>query len=146
MIDKEDSKLILLPWKEVHSSLSKGITKGTRLKVISGSDAEVVEVIGVFNTGNTAKRYVSAGCGDIIKVAVKKGKLKGKMETAMVTTTRMGFFRDSEGITVRFEENTCILVQKQKTKYHIKDSKIKGIVAKECLEVIPLLKKNAIIR
>ena len=61
----------------------------------------------------------------------------------MVTTTRRGFYRKSEGISVRFQENTCILVQKIKNLYASKSENFKGIIARECLKTIPII-KNAV--
>ena len=131
-----------LPFKKLPTSnMTRGVTIGTRLKCIDGTGSQLVEVIGVFHTGNTAKRNVSAGVGHIIKVAVKKGVNKGKMEMAVVTTTKRKFYRNSEGIRVMFEKNTCIIVEKTKKIYRPKSTVIKYPVAKECLERVPSLRK-----
>ena len=133
-----------LSLKEVPiSNITRGVTIGTRLTCIDNTGTQIVEIIGVFHTGNTAKRNVSAGVGHIVKVAIKRGLNKGKMEIAMVTTTKRKFYRASEGIRIMFQKNTCVLIEKSNKIYNLKNTTIKHPVAKECIRTIPLIKKYA---
>jgi ribosomal protein L14 len=134
--------LNVLPWKKKETRCSRGCTIKTRLRCIDDT-ADILEIIGFKKLSGVAKRNVSGGVGSIAKVAIKKGKEKGKMAFALITTTKSCFFRKDKGIHVSFEENTAVIVEQVKSFYQVKSSKIKGIIAKECLKVIPKLNTMA---
>jgi len=136
------STISSLPLKKVPlSNMTRGLTTGSILKCIDGSGVVLVEIIGVLHRGNTAKRNISAGVGHIIRVAVKRGTNKGKMELALITTTKRKFYRASQGVRVMFQKNTCVLVEKSKKLYQLKNNNIKYPVAKECLQTVPAIRK-----
>ena len=134
-----------LPYRELPSKVGKPITIKTRLRVIDNTGSKQVEMIGTIKKGNTAKRYPSAGCGEIIRAVIKQGTDKSKVIHFLITGCKKPYFRKTEGIHVVFSENTGIILEKNKNLYKIKDTKIKGPVAKECSRRFPTLKTHAIL-
>ena len=63
------------------------------------------------------------------------------MELALITTTKRKFYRASQGVRVMFQKNTCVLVEKSKKLYQLKNNNIKYPVAKECLQTVPAIRK-----
>ncbi len=118
----------------VAAKISKGITTGTQLVCDDNSGAKIVEVIGVLGTGNRLRRQPSAGIGDVVIVAVKKGKpeMKKKKERALIIRQRKEFRRGKE--RVRFEDNACTIIDENGLP---KSTEIKGSAAREIAERFP---------
>ena len=86
----------------------------SELEVADNSGARRVKCIKVL--GGSKRRY--AGIGSIIKVSVKeaipRGKVKkGDVVYALVVRTKKGV-RRSDGSTIRFDENSAVLLNGQK--------------------------------
>lgn len=101
----------------------------TILKVADNSGAKRVMCIRVL--GGYKKRY--AGIGEIITVAVKEAVphaavKKGDVEHAVVVRTKKEI-RRPDGVYVRFDENACVLIDKEKKEP--KGTRIFGPVARE---------------
>jgi large subunit ribosomal protein L14 len=98
------------------------------------SGAKIVEIIGVVGWKARLRRYPRAGVGDLVIVAVKKGKpeIVKKKERALIVRQRKEFRRGKE--RVRFEDNACVLVDDQGLP---KGTEIKGAVAREIAERFP---------
>ncbi len=90
------------------------IQEESSLEVADNSGARRVKCIKVL--GGSKRRY--AGIGDIIKVSVKeaipRGRVKkGDVVLAIVVRTKKGV-RRSDGSTIRFDENSAVLLNNQK--------------------------------
>jgi large subunit ribosomal protein L14 len=98
------------------------------------SGAKIVEVIGVKGIKARLRRYPSAGIGDSVMVAVKKGKpeMVKKKEIALIVRQKKEFTRGKERI--KFEDNACVLIDDQGLP---KGTEIKGCVAREISERYP---------
>ncbi|MFH0835443.1 MAG: uL14 family ribosomal protein [Candidatus Micrarchaeota archaeon] len=116
------------------AKITKPITVGTRLLCDDNSGAKIVEVINVIGWKARLRRYPSAGIGDIIMVAVKKGKpeMVKKKEKAVIVRQKKEYRRGKE--RVRFEDNACVLIDDQGLP---KGTEIKGCVAREIAERYP---------
>ncbi|MFA4946558.1 MAG: uL14 family ribosomal protein [Candidatus Micrarchaeia archaeon] len=114
--------------------VTKPITIGTRLWCDDNSGAKIVEVIGVKRSKARHTRYPSAGIGDVVTVAVKKGKpdMIKKKETALIIRQRQPYRRGLARVC--FEDNACVLVDDKKLP---KATEIKGCVAREVSERFP---------
>lgn len=114
--------------------ITRGLTTASRLTCDDNSGAKIVEIIGVIGTKARLRRYPRAGVGDIVIVAVKKGKpeIVKKKERALVVRQRKEFRRGKE--RVRFEDNACVLIDDQGLP---KGTEIKGCVAREIAERFP---------
>ena len=116
------------------AKITKPITVGTRLLCDDNSGAKIVEVINVIGWHARLRRYPSAGIGDIVMVAVKKGKpeMVKKKEKAVIVRQKKEYRRGKE--RVRFEDNACVLIDDQGLP---KGTEIKGCVAREIAERYP---------
>ncbi len=116
------------------AKISKPLTIGSRLVCDDNSGAKIVEIIGVIGAKGRLRRYPSAGIGDIVIVAVKKGKpeMVKKKERAVITRQRKEFRRGKERI--KFEDNACVLIDDAGLP---KGTEIKGAVAREIAERFP---------
>ena len=116
------------------AKMSKPITTGTRLLCDDNSGAKLVEVFGVLGGTSRLRRQPSAGIGDIVIVAVKKGKpeMVKKKERALIIRQRKEFRRGKE--RVRFDDNACTIIDDQGLP---KATEIKGCVAREIADRFP---------
>ncbi|MFA6048945.1 MAG: uL14 family ribosomal protein [Candidatus Micrarchaeia archaeon] len=114
--------------------VTKALTIGSQLVCDDNSGAKIVEIIGVQGIKARLRRYPSAGVGDIVRVAVKKGKpeMKKKKELAVITRQRKEYRRGKE--RVKFEDNACVIIDDQNLP---KGTEIKGCVARELAERYP---------
>lgn len=116
------------------AKISKPITIGTRLICADNSGAKIVEVFNVVGAHAALRRNPSAGVGDVVMVAVKKGKpeMVKKKEKALIVRQKKVFRRGKE--RVGFEDNACVLIDDGKLP---KGTEIKGVVAREIAERYP---------
>ena len=114
--------------------ISKPLTIGTRLVCDDNSGAKIVEIIGIVGARGRLRRIPSAGIGDVVIVAVKKGKpeIVKKKERAVITRQKVPFRRGKERI--KFEDNACVLIDDAGLP---KGTEIKGAVAREIAERFP---------
>ncbi len=113
---------------------TKGITIGTSLWCDDNSGAKLVSVIGVKGYRARLRSYPKAGVGDIVIVAVKKGKpdMVKKKEKAVIIRQRKEFRRGKQ--RVKFEDNACVIIDDAGLP---KGTEIKGCVAREIAERFP---------
>jgi large subunit ribosomal protein L14 len=89
------------------------IQRFTRLRIIDNSGAKVGMCIGI--RGGGARRY--ARVGDVITVVIKETIptsqiKKGSIQRAVITRTKKEY-RRKNGTYVRFDENACVLINKE---------------------------------
>lgn len=113
---------------------TKPITTGTRLWCDDNSGAKIVEVFAVKGFRARLRSYPKAGIGDVVIVAVKKGKpeIVKKKEKALIIRQKKEF-RRGKG-RVKFEDNACVLIDDNNLP---KGTEIKGCVAREIAERFP---------
>ncbi len=118
----------------VPARITKGLTRGTQLICDDNSGAKVVEIINVIGAKARLRKYPFAGVGDVIRIAVKKGKpdMVKRKELGLVVRQRKEFRRGKERI--KFEDNACVLIDDQNLP---KGTEIKGAVAREISERFP---------
>lgn len=114
--------------------VTKPLQIGSRLICDDNSGAKVVQIFGVKGAKARLRRVPAAGIGDIVIVAVKKGKpdMVKKKEKALIIRQKKEFKRGKE--RVRFEDNACVLIDDQGLP---KGTEIKGCVAREIAERYP---------
>ncbi|MBU0647439.1 50S ribosomal protein L14 [Patescibacteria group bacterium] len=101
----------------------------TILNVADNTGAKKVMCIRVL--GGYKKRY--ARVGEIITAAVKKATpraviKKGDVVRAVIVRTKKEI-RRSDGVCLRFDENACVIIDKEKKEF--KGSRIFGPIARE---------------
>jgi len=121
--------------KGLQSKVTRGLTIGSRLLCDDNSGAKIVQIIGMKGRHTKRTRYPSAGVGDLVIVAVKKGvpQMKKKIERAVIIRQRRGF-RRAGGMRVEFEDNAVVLVDDQGLP---KATEIKGAIAREVVDRFP---------
>ena len=107
------------------------VQKFTRLKVIDNSGAKIGECIGI--VGGSARRY--AAVGDVITIVVKNAIpasqiKKGTIQRAVVVRTKKEH-RRKDGTYIRFDENACVLIDKEKEPI---GTRVFGPIAREIRE------------
>ncbi len=118
----------------VPAKIPKSLTTGTQLVCDDNSGAKIVEIFGVLGARPRIRSQPCAGVGDIVLVAVKKGKpeMVKKKEKAVIIRQKKEFRRGKE--RVRFEDNACALIDDTNLP---KGTEIKGCVAREIAERFP---------
>ena len=118
----------------VQAKITKSLTISSRLVCDDNSGAKIVEIIGVKKIKARLRRVPSAGVGEVVIVAIKKGKpeLVGTKALAVITRQRKEFRRGT--MRVKFEDNACVLIDDQNLP---KGTEIKGCVARELSERFP---------
>jgi len=101
----------------------------SQLKVADNSGARKVQVIKVL--GGYRRRY--AGIGDVVTASVKEATphsaiKKGDIIRVVIVRTKKGVRRD-DGTYLRFDENACVVVEKDKT--DPKGTRVFGPIARE---------------
>ncbi|MBW6451817.1 MAG: uL14 family ribosomal protein [DPANN group archaeon] len=127
--------------KGISTKTVKGLKVGSALKCIDNTGAKMLEIISVRGYRGVRGRQPKAGVGDVVVCAVKKGNQKIAHEVVKaVIVTQRAEYRRSNGIRIKFAENTAILLQDT---LEPRGKEIKGIVAKEVVERFPAVGKIA---
>ncbi|MCD6203277.1 MAG: 50S ribosomal protein L14 [Methanophagales archaeon] len=118
--------------KGVRAKITKALPAGARLDCVDNTGAKVLQIIAVKGYRGVKNRYPKAGVGDMVVVAVKKGRpeIKKQILKAVIIRQRKEYRRPS-GLRVKFEDNAAIIVDDRGTP---KGSEIRGPVAREAVE------------
>lgn len=110
----------------------RALNCGSRMRCIDNSGAKIVEIVAVKGYRGIRGRSPNATIGDLVVVTVKAGspELRKKMVKAVITSQSKEFQRPS-GLRVKFEENSCVVVDDEGNP---KGTEIKSPVAKEAIE------------
>lgn len=121
--------------KGLGSRITRGLQVGSRMLCDDNSGAKIVQIIGVKGWKALHNRVPSAGIGDVVTVAVKKGtpQMRKKKETALIVRQSRPFRRPN-GTHVVFEDNAVVLIDDQGLP---KGTQIKGAIAREVAERYP---------
>ncbi len=127
--------------KGIAGKQTRGLTTSSRVDCVDNTGAKVVEIIAVPKWHGTARRYPSAGVGDMLMVSVKKGtpEMRRQILNAVIVRQRRPF-RRPDGTMVRFEDNAVVIVN---DRGETKGSEIKGPVAREAAERWPRIAATA---
>jgi len=126
--------------KAISSKVTKGIMQGTVMETADNSGAKKVRVVSVIGSKTRKGRKPSCGVGALVQVAVKSGKqdIRKQVQFAIIVRQKKAF-RRVNGMRIKFEDNSCIIVKDKKG--NPKGTLIKGPVAKEvCDRWIPVAK------
>lgn len=128
--------------KAVAASMTNGIQHGTEMETSDNSGAKIVKVITVVGRNTVWGRKPQCGVAHLVQVAVKSGKqdLKKQVLYAVIIRQRKEFRRHN-GIRLKFEDNSCVIVKDLKG--NPKGTVIKGPVAKEVCDRWPAIAKLA---
>jgi len=121
--------------KGIAGRQTRGLPKGAYLACIDNTGARVVQIVEVPKYHGRARRYPSAGIGDLLVVSVKKGtpEMRKQLVYAVIVRQRRPF-RRSDGVMVQFEDNAVVITTPTG---ETKGTDIKGPVAREAAERWP---------
>ncbi|MCD6381371.1 MAG: 50S ribosomal protein L14 [Candidatus Aenigmarchaeota archaeon] len=119
--------------KPISARRTKGITIGTVLNCADNTGAKKLEVIAVKGYKGVARRYPSAGIGDVVMCSVKKGTEKLRKKVVYVVIVRQKKeYRRKDGVRIKFEDNAAVLVNPKTLEPQ--GTEIRSAIAKEVVE------------
>ncbi len=128
--------------RAVKSRVTRGLPVGANLTACDNSGAKIIEIISVKGYKGVKRRKPSAGVGDMIRAAVKKGRpdMMKQMVYAVIVRQRKEYRRPN-GIRIKFEDNAAVVLKDEKG--NPKGTIFKGPIAKEATERWPSIAKVA---
>lgn len=124
----------------VGSNITKALPVGAVVETCDNSGAKIVKIMGVMGSKTVKSRIDSAGIGDLVVVAVKKGNERMKHKVAYgVVVRQKKEYRRADGMRVKFEDNAIALLKDDKRSPA--GTFLKGPIAKEIAKRWPALSK-----
>ena len=128
--------------RAVKSRVTRGLPVGANLTACDNSGAKIIEIISVKGYKGVKRRKPSAGVGDMIRAAVKKGRpdMMKQMVYAVIVRQKKEYRRPN-GTRIKFEDNAAVVLKDEKG--NPKGTIFKGPIAKEATERWPSIAKVA---
>jgi large subunit ribosomal protein L14 len=118
--------------KAITASITRGLQSGSFIKCADNSGADLLQMIVLKGYHGVKRRRASAGIGDVIVAAVKKGDVKMRHEVVEAVIVRVRKeFRRRNGMRIKFEDNAAVLVNERGEP---RGTRLKGPIAKEVVE------------
>ncbi len=128
--------------KAVNARVTRALPKETLVATCDNSGAKLLKIISVKKLKTTKRRYPSAGVGDMVQAAVKKGKPDMRKQVVYAIIVRQKKeYRRKDGTRVKFEDNAAVVLKDEKG--NPKGTIFKGPIAKEVCERWPAIAKVA---
>ena len=124
------------------ANVTKGIPVGCYLETCDNSGAKYVKLFGVKGSKTVKGRIPTAGVGDLVLVAVKKGKadVRKKVMFGIIVRQKKEYKR-RDGTRIKFEDNSIVILKDDKG--NPKGTIFKGPIAKEACDRWPAVAKIA---
>jgi len=128
--------------KALSSRITRGLPMGTVVEPCDNSGAKLVRIFGLKRAKTVKGRTPAAGVGDMVLVAVKKGRpdIRKQVFPAVVVRQKKEY-RRPDGTRVKFEDNSVVLCKDEQG--NPKGTMFKGPIAKEVTERWPAISKLA---
>jgi len=128
--------------KAVKANVVKGLPVGANIPTCDNSGAKLIEIISVKGYKGVKRRKPSAGVGDVVRAAVKKGRpdMMKQMVYAVIVRQKKEYRRPN-GMRIKFEDNAAVVLKDEKG--NPKGTIFKGPIAKEATEKWPGVAKVA---
>lgn len=128
--------------KAVKGRVVRALPMEARVPTCDNSGAKVLKIIAVVGHKTVKGRIASAGVGDLIFGAVKKGKLEmRKTVVPAVIVRQRKEYRRPDGMRIKFEDNAAVVLKDDKG--NPKGTLLKGPIAKEAADRWPMVAKLA---
>lgn len=126
----------------IKSNVTRALPVGSYIEACDNSGAKIVKVFSVKGHKTVKGRIQSCGVGDLVLVAVKKGKpdVRKKVLFGVIVRQRKEY-RRPDGMRIKFEDNSIVLLKDDKG--NPKGTILKGPIAKEAAERWPQIAKIA---
>jgi large subunit ribosomal protein L14 len=128
--------------KAIKAKVTRGLPVGSVVDTCDNSGARVVRIFGVIQKKTVKGRRSAAGVGDLVMVAVKKGRPDMRKQTTFAIVVRQKKeYRRRNGMRIKFEDNAVVVLKDEKG--NPKGTIFKGPIAKEATERWPGIAKVA---
>ncbi len=126
----------------IKSRTVRGLPVGCTLETCDNSGAKLVKIFSVKRHKTRKGRIQAASVGDLVQVAVKKGKpdMRSKVMFGVIVRQKKEY-RRVNGMRVKFEDNSIVILKDDKG--NPKGTILKGPIAKEACERWPAIAKIA---
>lgn len=126
----------------IKSVIPKALPVGAYVETCDNSGAKYVKITSVLGHKTVKGRLPAAAIGDMITVAVKKGKPDMRKQVVFAVIVRQKKeFRRPNGVRIQFEDNSVVILKDEKG--NPKGTIFKGPIAKEVCERWPAIAKVA---
>ena len=127
--------------KGISGRVTSGLPTQARLECVDNTGAKVVQLITVLKKGGVARRYPSAGVGDMVRVTVRRGTPETRRQIYTAVIVRQSRpFRRVDGTWVQFEDNACVITN---DRGDVQGSDIKWPISREAAERWPRIAATA---
>lgn len=128
--------------KDIKARITRSLPLGARVEACDNSGAKVIKIFSVMGQKTGKGRLQSAGIGDMVMAAVKKGKPDMRKQVVLAVIVRQKKeFRRPDGMHVSFEDNAAVILKDDKG--NPKGTLLKGPIAKEVAIRWPMVAKIA---
>jgi len=128
--------------KAVPGRMTRGLPVGAYVEACDNSGAKIVKIFTVVGLKTTRGRIPAAGVGDLVQVAVKRGRPDMRKQVAFAVVVRQKKeYRRADGTRIKFEDNAVVVLKDDKG--NPKGTILKGPVAKEACTRWPAIAKIA---
>jgi large subunit ribosomal protein L14 len=128
--------------KALKANIVKGLPVGSEVDTCDNSGAKTVRIFSVFGHKTVKGQKPAAGIGDLVMVAVKRGKPEMRKQVAFAIVVRQKKeWKRSNGMRIKFEDNAVVILKDEKG--NPKGTIFKGPIAKEVADRWPMVAKIA---
>nr|AJS12438.1 50S ribosomal protein L14P [uncultured archaeon] len=128
--------------KAVKAHITKGLPVGAYVETCDNSGAKVIKIFSVVGSKTVKGRIPSAGVGDLVQAAVKKGRPDMRKQVVFAIIVRQKKeYRRYDGTRIKFEDNAAVVLKDDKG--NPKGTIFKGPIAKEVAVRWPAVSKIA---
>ncbi|MEK6846121.1 MAG: 50S ribosomal protein L14 [Nanoarchaeota archaeon] len=128
--------------KAFKSNIIRSLPVQARVVACDNSGAKILKIISVKGHKTVKGRMPSAGVGDFVMAAVKKGKPEmRKTVVPAIIVRQKKEYRRVDGTRIQFEDNAAVVLKDDKG--NPKGTIFKGPIAKEAAERWPAVAKVA---
>jgi large subunit ribosomal protein L14 len=128
--------------KALKANIVKALPVGSEVETCDNSGAKTVRIFSVFGHKTVKGQKPAAGIGDLVMVAVKRGKPEMRKQVAFAIVVRQKKeYKRSNGMRIKFEDNAVVILKDDKG--NPKGTIFKGPIAKEVADRWPMVAKIA---
>jgi large subunit ribosomal protein L14 len=126
----------------IKANITRAFPLNAEIETCDNSGAKVIKVFTVVGLKTRLGRVPSAGVGDLVMAAVKKGRpdMRKKVVFAVIVRQKKEY-RRPDGTRIKFEDNAAVVLKDEKG--NPQGTIFKGAIAKEVCERWPAIAKVA---